>query len=119
MPLRRHGDRRLCACVLYRVYSLSHQRARSGSFLPSSDQANISERAEPHIARAPIQPKSVDPRLSAMRSDLQVEAGAVVIHADLSERTNFCFSKLISEASHAENSPVGRTHSPHFPYASG
>ena len=76
-----------------------------------------SECAEAHIACAAIQSKTINPGARTVRPYLQIETGAIVMQADLSERADLCFGELLNKPRH-EKSPVGDTHVPQRPYTS-
>src|SRR6516225_4046772 len=116
IPLRCRGDNCLRARMLDRINSLFHQSTRRAGLVSSFDKAHVGKRAEPHVARAAIQSKSVNPGPRAAWFNLQIEAGAVVMQAGR-ERADLCFGELLNRACH-EKSPVGRTHVPRRPYAS-
>ena len=65
--------------MLDRINSVFHQRTRRAGLVSSLDEAHVDERAEPHVARAAIQSKSVNPGPRAAWFNLQIETGAVVM----------------------------------------
>src|SRR6516225_6263598 len=104
--LRRHRDDCLRTRMLDRINSVVHQRTRSAGLLPGFNEAHVGERAEPHVTRAAVQRKSVNPGSRPARLDLQVKTGAVGMQFDVSERADLCFSEFLNKARH-EKSPCG------------
>jgi hypothetical protein len=85
--------------MLDRINSVIHQRTRRAGLVSSFDKAHVGKRAEPHVARAAIQSKSVNPGPRAAWFNLQIETGTVVMQAGR-EHANLRFGELLNEARH-------------------
>jgi len=117
IPLRRRRDDCLRAHMLDRINSVVHQRTRRASLASSLDEAHIGERAEPYVARAVIQPVSVNPGSCSTRPDLQTQTAAIICRPTLASVRIFAsVSCWISRA--MKFSALWVTHVPPRPYAS-